>query len=493
MRAEAAGERKDSTLHSTAWELGAQITVLICGLLIMGTLARSLGPAGYGQYAVLITVLCWIEYGLGAFFSRATIKAIAEADEWQPVARTALRGGLVLSVMFAVGFAIAAWPIALVLGMPELAWIMALMAIDIPIFLRGQLYLQIFAGRRSFRGRAIATAGRALSRVVLILIVVELGGGVPEATLTWLGASIVELVIARSLSGLRVHGPRVPTRALAVASIPLFVAAVCLKFTDGLDLIIVKSVTTSELAGLYAGATNLALVPAFLGMALMPVILSSVSDRRKREGRASAGRAGAAWLRLGFLALPAAAIGAALSPEITQLVLGAGFAQSAEFFPYLLAACAGRVWLALATAFLAGLDLATIAAKFAVAYLIASPLGVFGGLFLGGVVGAAAGYAIVAWIGVVGLLVVLIASRAAVIPWNSALRSLAAVGCVLVLGSYLPEASHLVTIFFKGFLLLLVASGVLALLGEFTTGDLQVFRAMRGAVGGSTLVRGAIK
>jgi len=473
MKPEALASRRRSTGENTAWELAAQMTVLVCGLLIMGMLARSLGPAGYGLYAVLITVLCWVEYGLSAFFSRATIKAVADADRWQPVARTALRGGLMLGVLFAVGFAIAAWPVAVVLGMPEWAWLMALIAIDVPIFIRSQIYLQIFAGLQSFRRRALAIACRAMARLALVGGVVWLGGGIPEAALTWLGASCVELLVARSLSGLRPHGPRVSTRALAISSIPLFVAAVALKLTDGLDLIIVKAATTAELAGWYAGAVNLALVPAFLGMALMPVILSSVSAHRKREGRLAAGKAGAVWLRLGFLALPIVAVGAAMSLEVTRLILGTGFLQSAEYFPILLAACAGRIWLALGTAFLAGLDMAGEAAQFAVGFLLLSPIGIVGGLLLGGVIGAATGYAIVSWLAVGGMLVLMLRKRVSRVPLMSGLRAVVAVVVVLVVGGAMPLAVSLPAMFLKGLLLLIIGALVLAVCGEFKRGDVQ--------------------
>src|SRR5690606_26275716 len=152
---------------------------------------------------------------------------------------------------------------------------------------------------------------------------------------------------------LRLDGARASTRALFISSIPLFVAALCMRFTDGMDLFIVKMLTDEQTAGWYAGAVNLALVPAFLGMALMPVILSGVAEQRKRLGMAAAGVAGAAWLRLGLMLLPFAAIGIVLSSELTFMILGPEFARTADFLSLLLMASAGRVWLTLATAFLA--------------------------------------------------------------------------------------------------------------------------------------------
>jgi O-antigen/teichoic acid export membrane protein len=190
---------------------------------------------------------------------------------------------------------------------------------------------------------------------------------------------------------------------LAISSLPLFVAAVCLKLIDGMDIVIVKATIGGEMAGWYAGAANLALVPGFLGMALLPVILSTVSMERRQRGIASAAQKASGWIRLGCLALPLVAIAALLSPEITEVVLGEAFGPAAAILPLLLIACAGRVWIALGTAFLAGLDMAFLAARFAIAYLIAAPIAVVSGLWISGPVGAAAGYAMLTGEGLVFL------------------------------------------------------------------------------------------
>jgi O-antigen/teichoic acid export membrane protein len=452
--------------------LAAQSTVLVCGLLIMGMLARKLGPAGYGQYAVVITVLSWVESSLSSFFSRAVIKSIAESDDWEPVARTALRSALVLGTGLAILLAALAWPLAAILGMKDLAWLLALIAIDIPIFLRSQIYLQIFAGLHSFRGRAIVTATRSIARLVLVLLVIVMGGGVTAATLTWLGASLAELFIARTLSTLRLDGARASTRALFVSSIPLFVAALCMRFTDGMDLFIVKMLTDEQTAGWYAGAVNLALVPAFLGMALMPVILSGVAEQRKRLGMAAAGVAGAAWLRLGLMLLPFAAIGIVLSSELTFMILGPEFARTADFLSLLLMASAGRVWLTLATAFLAGMDRATVAARISVVYLLLSPIGVAIGFTIAGAPGAAGGYAIMAWVGVLMVIVTLLHTRLVAIPWHSALRAFVVFGTVLAIGMLLPAGEGILHVVLAGALLAVVTLGLFVLLGEKLPGQL---------------------
>ncbi len=473
--------RRGSAFRSATWELGAQSAVLAFGLLAMAWLARLLGPAGYGQYAVLITVLCWVEYGLAGFYSRATIKAVAEADAWQAVARTILHSGLYVGGAFALGFALLAWPIASALGMPDLAWLVAVLALDVPVFLRSQIYLQVFAGQDSFGRRAVIIVARALTRVSLIGLVVWMGGGVPEAALTWLGASILELLVARSLRRFPLRGPRVSTRVLAISSLPLFVAAVCLKLADGLDIVIVKATVGGEVAGWYAGAANLALVPGFLGMALMPVILSTVSTQRKQRGVALAAQGASGWIRLGCLALPLVAIAALLSAGITEVVLGEAFGPAAAILPFLLAACAGRVWIALGTAFLAGLDMAVLAARFAVAYVVAAPIAVISGLWIYGPIGAAAGYAIVAWLGVACFMAVLMTIRTMSIPWLSATRSLVVIVAVTLAGSIMP-GEGLVFLAGKALLLFVVAMLVFVMTGELAHADRRtIYRLLRGS------------
>jgi O-antigen/teichoic acid export membrane protein len=248
-----------------------------------------------------------------------------------------------------------------------------------------------------------------------------------------------------------------------------------------MDIVIVKATIGGEMAGWYAGAANLALVPGFLGMALLPVILSTVSMERRQRGIASAAQKASGWIRLGCLALPLVAIAALLSPEITEVVLGEAFGPAAAILPLLLIACAGRVWIALGTAFLAGLDMAFLAARFAIAYLIAAPIAVVSGLWISGPVGAAAGYAIVAWLGVACFMAVLMTIRTVSIPWLSATRSLAVIVVVTLIGSMLT-GEGLVFLASKALLLFVVAALVFVMTGERSRADRQMIqRSLHGS------------
>jgi hypothetical protein len=57
----------------------------LTGIITAAFLNRRLGPEGYGLLTLSATLVGWIELGINSFFARATIKFVAEAENWRSI------------------------------------------------------------------------------------------------------------------------------------------------------------------------------------------------------------------------------------------------------------------------------------------------------------------------------------------------------------------------------------------------------------------------
>ena len=250
--------------------------------------------------------------------------------------------------------ALLAGPIAMVLGEPALEGYLRLFAIDIPLFGAAQAHANVLVGIGAFGQRAWLSVSRVFARLVLIAALVGMGYSVEGAIWASIGASIVELLVAR-----RFVKPDIFRRSTFSATllwqqaVPLTLFAVTTRLFDKMDLFFLQALGGSnELAGLYGGAQNLSIVPALVSMSFSPVLLSSISrlirDGAEIEAKALAREA----LRWTVALAPFAAIAAAASPEIVRLVLGEAFAGAARPLSLLVFAAAAMVIVSAGTAVL---------------------------------------------------------------------------------------------------------------------------------------------
>src|SRR5262245_33284362 len=175
----------------------AEVLFPLTALITAGFLTRRLGTEGYGLLTVAATLVVGIELAITSFFSRTTIKLVSEAHDWQPVGATVLRLQLLVSSAVARLLCFLATPIATLFNEPLVGQYLRLFAFDIPLFSLASAHRDILVGIGGFRQRALIGAGRWITRLLLIVLLVELGLSVTGAILGSIGASLVELMIGR--------------------------------------------------------------------------------------------------------------------------------------------------------------------------------------------------------------------------------------------------------------------------------------------------------
>lgn len=340
-------------LKGALWVFLAEALFPLTGVITAGFLTRRLGAADYGLLTLTATLITWVEFCIAALFARGTIKVISDAADWRPVGAGIVRANLAVSVTVMLALWAVAGPVAGWLRAPALANYLRLFAVDVPLFALANSHRQILVGLGAYRQRAVAGAGRWIARLVLIIVLVECGLSVTGAILASLGASVVELVIARCYVRPAWWSDRGGSiSALWDHAVPLFLAALSLRLFR-LDLFAVQVLGgTAADVGFYGAAQNLAFLPALLGMAVAPLLLSTLT-RVLREGDDRHARDVARdVMRLVILALPFWGLVAGTSEGVVRLVFGAKFAPAAPVVSPLMLASLALTLISITTAIL---------------------------------------------------------------------------------------------------------------------------------------------
>ena len=371
------GVRPETTLNSNSSQLGrqaldgtirvflAEALILPTGLLTIGFLSRQLRPDGFGLFALAATLVVWIEVSIDALFSRATVKFVGEAQDWRPIASGIMRLYLAVSSAAAVTLWLLAAPIAGLLNEPALTLYLQLFALDIPVFSLAHAHRDILIGIGRFRQRALATTGRWLVRLALIVILVGLGLSVEGAILGTIGASLVELAICRIyVRPSLFQRSTLPASKLRSYAAPLFLSAVSIFFYERVDLFALKALGGTAMdAGLYGAAQSLALVPGLFAVSFSPLLLSSLSrllgagEVQRAEQMARHG------MRVTIMLLPFAGMTAGAAPDIIGLVFGSLFLPAAPLLGLLIFAmlAVAMIWVGAAIVTAAGKPRSTLA------------------------------------------------------------------------------------------------------------------------------------
>ncbi len=341
-------------ISGTVWIFLAEALLLPTGILTAAFLTRQLGPAGYGLLTIAATLVAWVEWSITSVFTRTTIKFVSETEDWRPVGATVLQLHLAVGVVAMLLIGILAAPIATWLEEPRIANYLRLFALDVPLFCLGYAHRSILVGVGQFTSRALATACRWISRLILILLLVGLGLSVSGAILGNIGASIAELVICRFyIRPSLIARSTFPMRRLLSYAIPLFFFALTMRLFEKVDLFALKALggTTAQV-GFYGAAQNLALIPGIFSLSFTPLLLSTLTRILFQGDRELAKEIARHSMRAVLILLPIAGITAGAAREIVALIFGAAFSPAAPLLALLIFGAVALAMISVTTAIL---------------------------------------------------------------------------------------------------------------------------------------------
>lgn len=352
--ASSAGQVGRLMLDGTLRIFLAEVLLLPTGILTAAFLTRRLAPEGYGLFTLALTFIVWVEGALAALFSRTTVKFVSETPDWQSVGTVVLRVHLLVSCGCAGILWLLAPLLATMLNEPLFAGYLRLAVLDLPLFSVAQVQRSILVGTGAFRPRALASAGRWIARLIVIVLLVEMGFSIQGALLGNACASLVELVIGRCyVRPSPFRSSQFPARLLWPYAFPLFFSAISLAIFTKLDLVLLKTLGgTAAQAGVYSAAQNFSLLLEIFGFSFSPLLLSTLSRLLSAGDAKSAEVIGRNALRVGVGLLPVAVLLAGAAAEIVQLAFGPQFLPAAPLSMILIFGSYALLLIAITTALL---------------------------------------------------------------------------------------------------------------------------------------------
>jgi O-antigen/teichoic acid export membrane protein len=271
-----------------------RVSFFALGYLVSVIIARGLGPAEYGIYGVILSVLVWLEQ-IGRFgIPEAIMKLVPEDETRGPLLEnTALT---LLTTLFFGLFAVAwlsAPTLAAFLQIPDATHLVRVAILDIPVSGTYFACQGILAGRRNFRAVSGFLVVYALTKLVAILIAWLVGLSILSALIVNLTGTVGALVYSGVRVGARTFQPSFAVAKIVLAlALPIGCYLLILQLLFNIDLWALQVIGTerSEVIGAYVAALNIARLPALAFAVVNVVILPSLSMALGKHDMAMAQR-----------------------------------------------------------------------------------------------------------------------------------------------------------------------------------------------------------
>jgi len=250
------------------WVLVADAVGMALAFAVQPLLARALGATGYGLLSLALTVsglsLLLANFGLG----QAIVKFAADTTQSFEAAKRDASSALLASLAFAIVTALAVllwrFRIAALLDMPELASLLAILALSLPFASVYASVLGILNGQRRMRKYASLGVGHRVVNAVFLLTLIALGFGIRGALVGVVATELVlctaGLYLIRDWLAIRISGCMAAARRLIRFSVFMFGCNAVNAVLNYTDILMVGFFLTAEDVGHYGAAIAISAV-----------------------------------------------------------------------------------------------------------------------------------------------------------------------------------------------------------------------------------------
>ena len=354
------------------WQTIGFAGVTICGYVVAVLLARNFGPAVFGVYGIVYSVLMATELMLRFGVPQALTKLIGGAPGESSIGLQNTGVTLTLIINLA-GFAIfwmAAPLVAEALNVPFGTRLFRIAILDIPFYALYACLGHVLNGRRQFNYTGLAHCAYGLTKVIGVIVLLMTDTlSIAGALIVNIASSVVGLAVLLKPSGMGAYRPSFAAKTSLIAlAVPITIGDYGLQVLLGIDLWLLNALGTSiaaDVKGDYVAATSLARLPNLVAYVLTAVLVPSIARALSEGERDTAGRLVLGTTRfLVVLVLPVCALIAANAPEIMQLVFSDDYVPGAGFLALLVFAQGlGYTLVAALMAILVGAGASRVAAQ----------------------------------------------------------------------------------------------------------------------------------
>jgi O-antigen/teichoic acid export membrane protein len=333
------GEPRDSLRRRAALDVVVQVVArvvnLVLGVVVTALLARTLGEAGFGQWATILLVYPLVGLLMDLGLTAATVREAASDPDNESEWVSAL---LVVQSALLVPAAIAAVTIVIALHRSHAMLVAGLILLaQLPLSLGGVVGT-VFRIRMANTVPMLVLTLNSVLWAVAVLVIHEVGGGMVALALAMTATSALTTAI-QAMTAFRLIRLRRPSaanvRRLVGIGTPLAVASMLVAAYGRIDQFLVFTLAGSRDAGLYSAMYRVldswAFLPGSLLTTLGPLLAASWPADRRRLLAAS--RLAAEYLTIGSLGILALVL--ATADPLVKALFGADFADAAPALPVL--------------------------------------------------------------------------------------------------------------------------------------------------------------
>ncbi|MDD5083460.1 MAG: flippase [Candidatus Moranbacteria bacterium] len=327
---------RQTAIKSIFWLTFSEILFNLSGYIIHAVAGRTLGPADYGRYSLVITLTTVIVVLIGNGIPTAMSRYLSEAFEKNPalvlaIKKQSIRLQSLLMGGVTVVFFLASPLIAEALNDPTLTPLFRLSAFIIPAFAAASFYFSYFTGLHLFNNQSILKSFRSVARItVTVGLVLTFGlkgaiaGYILAPLLTFfLGLYLDSKVFAKDYARLT-PDQTFPYQKLLYYAWPITLFMLFYEIFVSVDLYLIKSILRDDVAtGLYNAALTIGRIPYYLFYALSIFLLPALAKIKSENDTRKISQVMTQSLRYaGIILLPTYILIVAYATPLTELFFG---------------------------------------------------------------------------------------------------------------------------------------------------------------------------
>lgn len=327
---------KNKYLDGSLYLSLATFIFLISGYLINILLGRILGPAEYGIYGLIISLVTYINVIQTTGFTQTVSKFISEGKEDpDSILKSGMYLQLLTNSLFFILFFFFSDLIALLLKDQSLSPYIKFSSFIFPIFGFYGLYHDYYNGLHRFRKQAFMNILYSICKTLFVLslaFTMQIKGVI----IGFMIAPVIPLVFG-------IHFPKSTVRKfplikLFLFAIPIVALAIFSNLLQSIDLFYVKALSdVKENPGYYAASQNISRIIFFSMSALFLVIFPAISKSTSNQLHASTRIIIQKTLRLVLISIiPAAFIMSATSRELIEIIYSSPYLPASSSLSILL-------------------------------------------------------------------------------------------------------------------------------------------------------------
>ncbi len=285
---------KQSLRHGTIYLIAAQVSFVLSGYATHIGLGRFLGPADYGIYAVVISLMTMVNLILSTGIPQAVSKYVAHQDGNElHVKKTAQNMKLTFSLVLFLIYYYFADQLAIMLNDPGLTPYLRLSSLIVPAYALQALYIGYFNGLKEYGKQSLMVILYSVFKVVFILGFAVTSYALYGAITGFIISSVAVFALGfffvrstdKKFQSSSNKSTLISARTILDFATPIIFYSVATNLIMSFDLFFVKAYLTDMDVGIYSAVSTISKVPFYIIAGIYGALFPAISSMSVHNDR----------------------------------------------------------------------------------------------------------------------------------------------------------------------------------------------------------------